>query len=146
MAELEAREAIRALLLDYGRLLDAGDFAGYAALFAEDGEWVGGLGRFQGRAAIRAMLEDNLAPGPRERLTSLHLMSNEVIEVDGERATARSRWFFIVTGEDGAPRLLLAGRYEDELVREGGRWLFARRAAYGDIPYDDPLAEHGAGP
>ena len=139
LAELEAREEIRAILVNYGRFLDAGEFAAYADLFAEDGVWVGGFGTFTGRDAIRGMLEDNLAPGPRERLTTLHLLPNELIDVDGDRANAVSKWFFIGAGADGAPRLILAGRYEDEFVREGARWAIARRVALSDIPFAEPV-------
>jgi hypothetical protein len=39
---LEDQEEIRMLLVDYGRSLDARDFAKYASLFAKDGEWSGG--------------------------------------------------------------------------------------------------------
>jgi hypothetical protein len=46
---LEDTEEIRNVLLDYGRFLDARDFAAYSRLFAKDGEWVGGF------AAIRTI-------------------------------------------------------------------------------------------
>jgi ketosteroid isomerase-like protein len=146
VAELEAREEIRAILVDYGRFLDAGDFEGYVGLFAADGAWVGGFGTFEGRDAIRGMLEDNMTPGPRERLTSLHLVSNEIIEVEGESARAVSKWFFIAPDADGRPRFAFAGRYEDDFVREGGSWRIARRVALGDIPFNDPRAEQAAAP
>ena len=50
---LEDKEEIRNLLIDYGRLLDARDFAGYSRLFAKDGEWSGGFGTTQGPAPRR---------------------------------------------------------------------------------------------
>ncbi|MEE8428528.1 MAG: nuclear transport factor 2 family protein, partial [Gammaproteobacteria bacterium] len=37
MQRLEDREAIRELLVTYGRLLDKKDLVGYSKLFAEDG-------------------------------------------------------------------------------------------------------------
>ena len=37
-----------------------------------------------------------------------------------------------ITGPDGRPQPLFAGRYEDELVREDGRWRFRRRVAISD--------------
>lgn len=49
---LEDIEEIRTVLTDYGRFLDARDFAAYARLFAKDGEWVGGFGTVKGPAAI----------------------------------------------------------------------------------------------
>jgi len=41
---LEDEDEIRMLLVNYGRSLDARDFAKYASLFAKDGEWSGGFG------------------------------------------------------------------------------------------------------
>ena len=45
LQRLEDTEEIRTLLLDYGRLLDLRDLAGYSRLFAKDGEcrriWIG---------------------------------------------------------------------------------------------------------
>ena len=44
LQRFEDKDEIQALLLDYGRYLDARDFAGYASLFAKDGQWIGGFG------------------------------------------------------------------------------------------------------
>jgi uncharacterized protein (TIGR02246 family) len=139
LAELEAREQIRTVLIDYGRHLDGGDYDAYAGLFTEDGVWTGGFGTFTGRPAIRAMLDQYMPAGSLP--SSVHLVSNELIELDGDRATALSKWFFITTSADGRPSLVYAGHYRDELARVDGRWLLTRRVAYGDIPFDDPLAD-----
>ena len=53
---IEDADEIRTLLLDYGRFLDARDFAAYSRLFTKDGEWVGGMGTVQGPAAIQALM------------------------------------------------------------------------------------------
>jgi len=39
------KEEIQDVLLEYGRSLDARDFAIYSSLFATDGEWAGGFGQ-----------------------------------------------------------------------------------------------------
>ncbi|MCP1471702.1 uncharacterized protein (TIGR02246 family) [Sphingobium sp. OAS761] len=89
-AALEDREAIRDLIARYGPLADAGDCAGAAALWTPDGVYdVGGYGEYRGRAAIRALLEGDMhqaliAGG------SAHLLSPPVIELAGDRATART--------------------------------------------------------
>ena len=54
---LEDIQEIQGVLLDYGKYLDARDFASYSRLFAKDGEWVGGFGTVQGPAAIQAFME-----------------------------------------------------------------------------------------
>jgi uncharacterized protein (TIGR02246 family) len=133
LQRLEDIEEIRILLTDYGRLLDSRDLAGYSRLFAKDGEWVGGFGTAQGPAGILAFMEKNLGTGP-NRNGSYHILSNFEIEVKGDAATAWSRWTFIVPGADGKPVLSQAGRYDDILVRENGRWRFKRRTAANDLP------------
>jgi hypothetical protein len=67
LQRLEDMEEIRIVLTEYGRTLDARDFAAYSQLFAKDGEWVGGFGTVQGPAAIQAFMEKNV--GTAIRLT-----------------------------------------------------------------------------
>ncbi len=136
---LEDIEEIRALLTDYGRLLDAHDLAGYSRLFAGDGEWVGGFGSAKGPAAIEALMEKNLGVSPKGQPGSTyHLLTNFLIDVQGDAATAWSRWSFTVTSADNHPALLYGGHYDDTLVREDGHWRFKRRVAVNDIPHSDP--------
>ena len=136
---LEDTQEIRDLLTSYGRLLDAHDLAGYSQLFAKNGEWVGGFGSAKGPAAIQALMEKNLGatakgiPG-----STYHLLTNFMIKVDGDRATAWSRWSFTVTGGDKKPSILYGGHYDDTLIREDGHWRFLRRVAANDIPHSDP--------
>jgi uncharacterized protein (TIGR02246 family) len=132
LQRLEDMEEIRTLLLDYGRFLDARDFAAYSRLFARDGEWVGGFGTVKGPGEIRAFMEKNI-PGP-NRQNTYHLLSNFRMEVTGDTAQAWSRWAFVVPAVDGKPSIAQGGRYEDQLVREDGRWRFKRREAFTDIP------------
>ena len=130
---LEDIEQIRTLLLDYGRFLDARDLVAYSRLFAKDGEWVGGFGSAKSPAGIQAFMEKNLGTGP-NRGNTFHILSNFIIDVKGDTATAWSRWTFITAGPDGKPALSQSGRYDDTLVREDGRWKFKRRVASNDIP------------
>lgn len=133
---LEDIEEIHNVLLDYGRVLDARDFAGYSRLFAKDGEWVGGFGTVQGPAAIQAFMEKQI-PGP-NRGNTFHILSNFKIDVKGDTATAWSRWTFVTPGADKKPAISQAGRYDDTFVRENGHWKFKRRTASNDIPVPDP--------
>ena len=130
---LEDVQEIQALLLDYGRFLDARDLPAYSRLFARDGEWVGGFGSAQGPAGILAFMEKNLGTGP-NRGNTYHILSNFVIDVKGDTATAWSRWTFITPAADGKPVISQAGRYDDTLVRENGKWRFKRRTASNDLP------------
>jgi len=133
LQRLEDLQEIQTLLLDYGSLLDSRDLAGYSRLFAREGEWVGGFGTAKGPKEILAFMQKNLGTGP-NRNNSFHILSNFKIEVNGDTATAWSRWTFIVPDADGKPVISQAGRYDDILIREDGRWKFRRRTASNDIP------------
>jgi 3-phenylpropionate/cinnamic acid dioxygenase small subunit len=129
---IEDRQAIERVLLDYGRTLDARDFAAYAALFAPTGEWQGALGVYKGPKDIQAAMEkiftDAAADIPKGR--NFHVMSNFFIDVQGDRATARSNFIFYKL-EGSKPVAEVAGRYEDVLVRINGAWKFQQRTALG---------------
>jgi hypothetical protein len=55
-------------------------------------------------------------------------MSEFDIPVQGDRATARSRFIFYKL-EGSKPVAEVAGRYEDVLIRVGGEWKFLQRSA-----------------
>ncbi len=129
---LEDLEEIRTVLIDYGRFLDARDFHSYSRLFAKDGEWIGGLGKVQGPAAIQAFMEKSI--GTTNTAHNYHLLSNFEIDVHGDTATAWSRWAFVVPGPDKKPVIAQGGRYDDIFVRENGHWRFKRRTASNDLP------------
>ncbi|MBX5442055.1 MAG: nuclear transport factor 2 family protein [Solirubrobacteraceae bacterium] len=133
--ELEDREAIRNLLQEYRRTLDVRDLRAFSALFAANGTWSGRSGTATGPDAIHDMLAEQLpdnppAPGP----TLWHWISDPVITVDGDRATASSLWMHVRRGDDDRPLLPTLGAYDDELVREDGRWRFLRRTVSPLIP------------
>ncbi|HEY6816303.1 MAG TPA: nuclear transport factor 2 family protein [Croceibacterium sp.] len=134
----EDRAAIHALLTDYGRTLDARDFDAFAALFAREGVYVAGgpgaapLSGSEAGAAMRRTFAEN-ALGFAE--PNYHLFFNETVAFAGpDRASASSQSLYMVPGEDGAPRAAMMAQYDDELVREGGRWKFARRVVRGLMP------------
>jgi uncharacterized protein (TIGR02246 family) len=137
LRRLEDLEAIRRLFMEYKVVLDRQDFAAYADLFAEDGEFAAGPGVARGRAAIRAMVEAMPGSGLlRAPGDDCHVIVNPLITLDPadpDRATAELTWLYVVKGEDGGPRLAKLGHYHDTLVREGGRWRFRRREAPADI-------------
>ena len=134
--KLEDQEEIRMLLVDYGRSLDARDFAKYASLFAKDGEWTGGFGTAKGPAAIKAMMDKDIGATPAPRPNSTyHLLTNFAIDVHGDTGTVWSRWAYIVTSKENKPSIMYGGHYDDVVVREDGHWKFKKRVASNDIPY-----------
>jgi ketosteroid isomerase-like protein len=137
LRRLEDLEQIRQLFVEYKTVLDKQDFAAYGALFAADGEFVAGPQRARGPAAIQALVEampgSLLGSGPGE---DFHVVINPLIDLDPadpDRATAQVTWLYVVKGEDGGPALCKLGHYDDQLIREAGRWRFLCRDAPTDI-------------
>ena len=132
---LEDKDAIRELLHRYCHAFDESQFDAWLDLFTEDFRFLfppylvtddkDGLRRHV------ETLRPHFPPGVRS--PSKHCVFNEVIEVHGDRATVTSYVVVVGTLEDQPLAVHLAGRYEDELVRADGRWLFRVRKAHGDI-------------
>ena len=139
---IEDREEIQRVLLNYGRFLDARQFANYGALFAKDGEWIGGFGTVKTPKAIQEFMEKAIGTG-RPTSATYHLLTNFMIDVKGDEATVWSRWGFVTvaagtSGDSAKPNIAQGGHYEDKLVREDGKWKFKQRIAFADIPHNDP--------
>jgi uncharacterized protein (TIGR02246 family) len=131
---LEDLEAIGRLFRDYRRFLDGKDFSSYSQLFATNGRFGGVHGAAKGAEAIRALVEGMVGTDLREsKGDDLHLVTNDVIELNGDHATAEVTWAYIVRGDDGRPVLHKVGHYNDTLVREDGRWKFEHRIGTTDI-------------
>jgi 3-phenylpropionate/cinnamic acid dioxygenase small subunit len=137
---LEDERDIREVLVLYGEYLDAKEYANYASLFAQDGMLTVAWGTATGPAAIEKLLIENAGKPPPGYVNKdrFHLMTTAVIRVDGDRATARSRYTVFEASPDNRPSAVHSGRYEDELVREADGWKIRRRITHGVLPYREP--------
>ena len=136
---IEDREAISRVFIALQDCLDGRDLKGYGALFTEDGEWSGVTGRAVGPVEIAAFLSRFCKPWESEAHRTYHTTLDIAIDVDGDTATAQSKWAHIVpSGENKQPVILHLGHYDDKLRRTSEGWRFTRRAAYGDVPYFEP--------
>jgi uncharacterized protein (TIGR02246 family) len=120
----EDRDAIRDVYARYVQNLDTGDAAAFAALYADDGVFVGGGtggDDVVGRPALEAFAA-GLDPGSVHRLSLNHL-----IEVDGDTAVCRSS-IVVLSGT----AVVSAGRVTDEMCRVQGSWRIARRTFVPD--------------
>ena len=127
--------AINALLMTYAEHLDAGHFADVAAMFEHATYRIehadsGHVSSYQGTERVRTFCEQTRlhADGtPRTR----HVISNVMIDVDRDRAGARS-YVTVFQQTDALPlQPIASGRYIDRFERVGGTWRFADRLITG---------------
>jgi len=123
---VEDKDAIRELMAEYCFRLDDGRYDDMAALFSEDGTWDTAFGKATGRAAIAELARGIRARAGATRQRAAHLVTNIVIALDGARAEVRSNWMVMQNSPDG-PKIGSGGGYLDEIVQQGGRWLFHYR-------------------
>jgi ketosteroid isomerase-like protein len=119
----EDRLKIRERFSSYSDAVFRGDVADYLACWTQDGVRIGPGGDCHGKSALRAHW--NEVWRAIERMAFFTQVA--AIEVDGARASARSYCLEIVNLTDGTAQKLV-GRYDDDLVREAGDWLFSRRS------------------
>jgi uncharacterized protein (TIGR02246 family) len=132
------RGKIQQLLNRYSEAVTRRDWSGLAALYAEDAVWEG-TGkldmRFEGRQAIAQGFAGIIEP------MSMFVQMNApaVIEVHGDRASARSTIHELGDVPAEGTRFELYGRYQDELVRHKGEWLFHHRRFVGITRQVSPI-------
>jgi hypothetical protein len=122
----EKKDAIREAMAEYCFRLDDGRFDDMAALFTADGTWDTAFGKATGRAAIAGLARDLRLRAGASRPRAVHLVTNISIALDGERAEVRSNWTVVQNSPDG-PKIGSGGAYADQMVKEGGSWLFRYR-------------------
>jgi ketosteroid isomerase-like protein len=155
-ARLQAVEdymLIEKLLMRYAAAYNTGDADTYVSLFTEDASFallrnVGEppfAGPFVGRDAIRKQWfpdgagADADADAGRKFGPMRHVTTNYEINVTGDNATVRA--FFMEVVSNGAnippgskpPTIHAMGRYEDELKKVDGAWLFSKRTVITDL-------------
>ena len=134
---LEDKDAIRETIARYAHALDACDFAGVAALFAEDGEWTTSYGSARGRAELEDLLARTV-PRPGEGPQRKHYITNTIITIDGDRAKAVSDYLVVRESAHGL-MAVMGGTYKDTFVRKAGTWQFARKELVHHIKGDMAL-------
>ena len=135
--------AICNLQAAYGYYVDKGRWDDAAMLFARDGTLeLAGRGVFVGRERVRAYLH-HLPPYGRGVLYN-HMQLQPVIHIDGDRARGRWRSFMMV-GALGAEARWGEATYENEYVREDGRWRIALLHGYMNLYTEYEQGWHKAG-
>lgn len=135
----ESRAAIEALLYTYAECIDAGDFDGVGALFADGRITAAGIpGATAGHDAVRALYTGTVRVYADGTPHTRHVTSNVVIEIDEGADVARARAYFTVLQQvDDFPlQPIVSGRYRDRFARVDGRWRFAERHMTIDLVGD----------
>jgi uncharacterized protein (TIGR02246 family) len=134
---VEDRFAINDLFVRYTTALDAGDVDTIVGCFTEDGSLESpAVGRYAGHTGIRAFSE-RFSAMHRRGVQLRHVISNLAMTVDGETAHATCYLTNILT-VDGKSQMMPPGRYECELRKVGGEWLFHHRLVILDAPFALP--------
>ena len=149
-SEGDSDAADRAAIIDlqnrYVLAMDYFDADGYAAVFTEDGVLDWARGEVKGRAAIREFMASgtydlrkmNFQPattpdGKEWPSTVRHLVTNQVIEIDGDSARAISYWMNYGNNADRRKiEWLSFGSWDDEYVKVDGKWFFKRHTIYNE--------------
>ena len=133
--QLLDRAQIEELVTRYGTALDTRDADMYAGVFAEDAVYeLPGNVVHRGRAAIRKVVTDlqesrarNDAAG-KPSPSLYHPMFNHSIELIDATHARHHCYAQTVRAAEGVQFVVgFMGRYDDELVKQGGRWYIQSR-------------------
>jgi len=121
-----ATEAVTKLIYTYAERIDAGDFAGVAELFEHATLTFEGFGdAVTGREAIEGLYTRSTRRYEDGTPRTKHVMTNVMVDVADDGATAASRSYFtVLQAVPGALALqpVIAGRYRHTFERVEGRW------------------------
>jgi ketosteroid isomerase-like protein len=135
--------AVPKLIATYAERIDAGDYAGVAALFAHATVTAEGNDAvYQGTEQVQAMYEGWTRRYDDGTPRTKHVTTNLIVDVDDDAGTAACRSYFTVLQQTDALPLqpIIAGRYHDEFERADGEWRFTHRHMITDLTGD--LTQH----
>jgi uncharacterized protein (TIGR02246 family) len=132
--QLLDRAEIEELVVRYVTALDTLDAEAYANVFTEDGEYDVTGTVYQGRDAIRKIVTDLEATRARNEAAGVesaalyHVISNSSIELISESEARHTSYAQTVRAAEGGQFIVgFMGRYEDVIVKRGGRWQILSR-------------------
>lgn len=138
---LEDAEAIRNLKARYAALCDQHyDADRIAMLFTEDALWESpGLGRFEGRDAIRSFFRGASAIFS----FAIHYSLNGQIEIDGDRARATWYLFMPCSLAAGNRAMWRASIDHETYARVGETWMFCHKRSEPlmNVPFETGWAQ-----
>jgi SnoaL-like domain len=151
--EIADRLAIVDVTIAYCWALDTREFDALDDVFTPEATAVLAAPELHGVEAIKRRIETALT----KLDDSQHMVSNHDVRVDGDTATCRCYLHaqHVRRAASGGPNYVIAGRYEDRLVRTTAGWRIAHRTLTvmwtegnlavirGDAVAGDTVAGHG---
>jgi 3-phenylpropionate/cinnamic acid dioxygenase small subunit len=127
-----AETQITNLLYRYAECIDAGDLVGAAALFEHARIRIGGPETGQDTidaAGLLGIWKSLIVLYPDGTPRTKHVVSNPIIQVDGDAGTAHCRSYYTVLQQtDEFPlQTIVTGRYHDRFECVEGKWRFSYR-------------------
>ena len=141
LKEMQDRQEIIDLTIAYGWLLDHGPRERLDTVFTPDAvaDYMGLI--CEGLPSILEKVTSALGPLD----ASQHIVSNQLVTIDGDTATCKCYLHaqHTVYGLEGGENMVIAGRYEDELVRTPDGWRIAFRKLISDWTEGNPNVRGG---
>ncbi len=120
----EPRDEIIEVLLNYATGIDEKNWDLFRTVFTSDVRAdYADFGTWNSADEITAWMEQAHEDTPR----TTHQLTNFVIEVEGERAKAKSYVHAVLASADPGRWVDAVGSYEDQLVRREGKWQISER-------------------
>jgi ketosteroid isomerase-like protein/3-phenylpropionate/cinnamic acid dioxygenase small subunit len=124
-APLPGSGEINKTLALYAHFLDDHDAENWSQLFAPDARFTLASGEITGRQAIKDTIESMWANNPERRI--VHFCTSSVLRAEATTAAAETEISEYEAAADGTWQCRGHGRYYDQLVSSGGRWLIQER-------------------
>jgi uncharacterized protein (TIGR02246 family) len=125
---LADRAEIADLITRYYYNLGHSSADAFAAFYADDAELVLGKQVFKGKEGIESAYKGT-ADSPQRKAYAFNItISNPLVTVRGDTATAQIIFTEFLTDKQGdPPRVIVQGREYDWLVKQNGKWRFKKR-------------------
>ena len=121
------------LLSRYYSNFGADSSLGFNAFYTDDAVFDVNGHVAKGKAGIQGIYASLKNDNPAAKGVFHMLMTNPVIDVSGDTATARLLWTGVLNPKiDDHPMLWEQGREYDKLVKKDGKWLISKRVVIAD--------------
>lgn len=116
------RDEIVDLTIRYATAIDSQQYSLLTTVFADDAQVdYGVVGQWTGGAEVAEFMEAAHVGAAH----TIHRMTNQMVDIDGDAAMVRTYVDALILFEDGGANPI--GYYDDHVVRTGDGWRIARR-------------------